>query len=181
MIEKIVNLERHIKNAIVIFFDILISVLSTWLAFCLRLEVIFIPKEKAPSDQETFTSDDSVLLNKDNQDIYATVNLLSNVENISVSYSILNNDLVVQDKVKTKEEELSLIFGQYVFDISSEGYNNLIFNLDLNEKRIYDIEVNLIESNNLNSDMQMISAGFLSSDETGAIIKEFMIGNTFMN
>lgn len=143
---------------------------------CLSIiAVIFIPNEKTPNDQVTLTSDDSVSLNKDNQDIYATVNLLSNVENISVSYSILNNDLVVQDKVKTKEEELSLIFGQYVFDISSEGYNNLIFNLDLNEKRIYDIEVNLIESNNLNSDMQMISAGFLSSDETGAIIKEFMI------
>ena len=44
MIEKLINLERYKKNAIVIFSDILISILSMWLAFCLRLEVIFIPK-----------------------------------------------------------------------------------------------------------------------------------------
>lgn len=143
---------------------------------CLSIiAVIFIPNEKTPNDQVTLTSDDSVSLNKDNQDIYATVNLLSNVENINVSYSILNNDLVIQDKVNTKEEELSLIFGQYVFDINSEGYNNLIFNIDVNEKKIYDIEINLIEPNNSNSGMQMIGAGFLSSDGTGVIIQEFMI------
>lgn len=137
--------------------------------------VIFFPAENSQNIQKDINSDNNISLESDANADIATVNLVSNIENLSIKYFSLNDNLTVINEVTTEEQTLNLNLGQYAFEITSYGFNNLVFNIDVNEKKIYDLEINLIESNNFNSGMQMISTGFLNADETGAIIKNFMM------
>ena len=137
--------------------------------------VIFFPAENSQNIQKDINSDNNISLESDANADIATVNLVSNIENLSIKYFSLNDNLTVKNEVTTEEQTLNLNLGQYAFEITSYGFNNLVFNIDVNEKKIYDLEINLIESNNFNNGMQMISTGFLNADETGAVIKHFMM------
>ena len=139
------------------------------------LGVIFFPTENSQIIQRDINSDNNISHETDANADIATVNLLSNIENLDIKYFSLNDNLSVKNEVTTEERSLNLNLGQYAFEITSNGFNNLAFNIDVNEKKIYDVEINLIESNDFNNEMQMISTGFLSADETGAIIKNFMM------
>ena len=78
----------------------------------------------------------------------------------------------------TPLKELTLPIGEYLFEISSDGYNSLKFVLEIAVDRKQNREVNLTPNSSLTSGMAHVDDGFLVSDSLSLRIPEFLIDQT---